>query len=134
MLTWLLAMEGVGRVFRPLQRNGPAAPASARAHGPEFMGLETCPAYPTPACRSSPPSHGTAHIDIVIGSTIYTLMPHYGTVPAWDLVVRQGREPGARYTALVNAHGHPACTCPDHQNRGTRCKHLGALIAAGLLS
>ncbi len=78
--------------------------------------------------------HGTARLFIAIGSSLYALIPHHGTVPAWDLVVRQGREPGARYTALVNAHGHPACTCPDHQNRGTRCKHLGALLAAGLLS
>ena len=44
------------------------------------------------------------------------------------------RVPRARYTARITEHGHPACSCPDHQNRGTRCKHLGALIAAGLLS
>ena len=44
------------------------------------------------------------------------------------------RVPGARYTARITEHGHPACTCPDHQNRGTVCKHLGALIAARLLT
>ncbi len=79
--------------------------------------------------------HGTARLFIAIGSSLYSLIPSHGdNPPAWDLVQKQGASPGARYTARITEHGHPACTCPDHQNRGTVCKHLGALIAARLLT
>src|SRR5262249_46644403 len=29
--------------------------------------------------------------------------------------------------------GKPGCTCPDHESRGTVCKHIRALAAIGLL-
>lgn len=31
-----------------------------------------------------------------------------------------------RWTAVIDKSGY-TCTCPDHQYRGSMCKHLGAL-------
>jgi hypothetical protein len=40
-------------------------------------------------------------------------------------------------TCTYHVQRHPggdwSCTCPDHLHRHTRCKHLGALMAVGLL-
>jgi len=78
--------------------------------------------------------HGTARLFIGIGESVYTLIPAHGPSPAWILVAHTGQRAGARYTAAINEHGHLSCSCPDHQERGARCKHLGALIGARLLS
>jgi hypothetical protein len=83
--------------------------------------------YPVPA------RHGTCRLQMQIGRTTYTLVPPHGPGPqAWALK-KQGRKP-ARYTCRVTPQGFPACDCPDHQNRGMTCKHLGALRACGLLT
>ncbi|HKM56135.1 MAG TPA: hypothetical protein VJY33_22195 [Isosphaeraceae bacterium] len=83
--------------------------------------------YPVPA------RHGTCRLQMQIGKTTYTLVPPHGPgTPAWVLK-KQGRKP-TRYTCRVTPQGWPACDCPDHQNRGMTCKHLGALRACGLLS
>ena len=31
-----------------------------------------------------------------------------------------------RWTCVIDNNGY-TCTCPDHQYRGSKCKHLGAL-------
>ena len=78
--------------------------------------------------------HGLARLFIGIGESVYGLIPAHGPAPAWILVAHTGQRAGSRYTACINEHGQPACSCPDHQERGARCKHLGALISARLLS
>ena len=90
---------------------------------------------PDPRVSVDPISrHGTARLFLGINASVYALRPAQGPTPAWTLKAVSGPRPGARYTALVTRHGLPACTCPDHQLRGARCKHLGALISAGLLA
>ncbi len=77
--------------------------------------------------------HGTARLFIGIGECVYGLIPAHGPTAAWVLVAHTGQRAGARYTCGITEHGHPACSCPDHQQRGAHCKHLGALIGARLL-
>jgi hypothetical protein len=61
-------------------------------------------------------------------------------------VIPLGAQPGFKGTWRLRAHdtqttytvaapksGKPGCTCPDHETRGTMCKHIRALAAIGLL-
>lgn len=72
--------------------------------------------------------HGTARAFLRIDGEPYPLTKirrHH-----WTLTRPDG-------TATYHVQRHPAgdwsCTCPDHLHRLVRCKHLGAMIAVGLL-
>lgn len=86
-----------------------------------------------PQAQPDPPArHGRSRLFITINESVYSLIPRHGVGhPAWELIAKTGPRPGARY--LAESNGTLACTCPDHTQRGTRCKHLGALVAAQLL-
>jgi hypothetical protein len=69
------------------------------------------------------------------GGKLYAVIP-LGAQPgyrgAWRLSVQESFPPKT-YTVAAPKSGRPACTCPDHEQRGTVCKHIRALGALGLL-
>jgi hypothetical protein len=75
--------------------------------------------------------HGSARLYLSIGATAYSLAPCSRPVRGWRLTVTTGPRAGSRYLATSGRPGLK-CTCPD-AIAGNRCKHLGALVAAGLL-
>ncbi len=83
---------------------------------------------------SAPPvRHGTCRLTLVINDQIYTLRrvklgPAGKACKAWSLT----KPDGTTYFVTRQAAAL-SCTCPDHQFRAARCKHLRALVAAGLL-
>jgi len=89
---------------------------------------------PDPRCSVSPVvRHGSCRLLVHINGTAYSLARFATATPAWRLTKQSPDDQPASYIAAVNEHGLPACSCPDHQVRGAQCKHLGALLAAGLL-
>lgn len=75
--------------------------------------------------------HGKARLALVINWQVYSLRrikrDH------WALTKRGGEDEGRSYQAGRNPEGY-YCTCPDHLWRKVVCKHLGALLAAKLVS
>ncbi len=75
--------------------------------------------------------HGKCRMYVVIDEQPYVLK-RLGR-DQYKLSAQGGARDGANYrTGRTRTSWH--CSCPDHQNRGVRCKHIGALIALGLLS
>ena len=79
--------------------------------------------------------HGLCRLTLRIGGTDYTLKPcppETNVLAAWSL---RKLDPHASARYVVAApKGKPAhCTCPDHERSGWTCKHLGALLALGLV-
>ena len=92
---------------------------------------------PAQPCVNPPARHGTCRLTLAIDDTSYSLRPHPAPQPGarvWILRVLSGPRVGRVYSVAVGpgAARVPACTCPD-ASRGARCKHLGALLALGLL-
>src|SRR5215470_1646174 len=94
-----------------------------------------------PAARPAPPllRHGTCRWSVYIATDGRTGGKHYAVTPLAD-------QPGFRGVWRIRAHGtdttytvaapkigRPGCTCPDHESRGTCCKHIMALAALGLI-
>jgi hypothetical protein len=94
-----------------------------------------------PAARPAPPllRHGTCRWSVYIATDGRTGGKHYSVTPIAD-------QPGFRGVWRIRAHGtdttytvaapktgRPGCTCPDHETRGTCCKHIMALAALGLI-
>jgi len=77
--------------------------------------------------------HGTARIYLGISECLYSLSRFATATPAWKLTKQTGERQGTSYICGLNEHGQNACSCPDHQQRGAHCKHLGALVGAGML-
>jgi SWIM zinc finger len=85
-------------------------------------------AYPPPV------RHGTCRLTIRIHHTEYRLRPcppETGILAAW--VLRKLDHDSARYLVTAPKGKPAACTCPDHERSGWTCKHIGALMAAGLI-
>ena len=83
----------------------------------------------------SPVRHGLCRLTLRIGGTDYRLRPcppETNVLAAWSL---RKLDPHASARYVVAApKGKPAhCTCPDHERSGWTCKHLGALLALGLI-
>jgi SWIM zinc finger len=83
---------------------------------------------------SSPPPvrHGRCRLAIHINDTTYKLRRHKPVVAGgrtWSLT-----KPDGSLYCVSRYQGLLACSCPDHQHRGARCKHMRALVAAGILS
>lgn len=83
----------------------------------------------------APVRAGTARLVLVINGQQYSArkLPH-GTKGAacWGLRKLTGERTGAMYV-VAKAQGEVACTCPDCQHTGVKCKHIKALTAVGLL-
>ena len=84
---------------------------------------------------ASPVRHGLCRLTLRIGGTDYRAPPcppETNVLAAWSL---RKLDPHASARYVVAApKGKPAhCTCPDHERSGWTCKHLGALLALGLL-
>jgi hypothetical protein len=86
---------------------------------------------------ASPPSvrHGICRLTLRIGGMDYRLRPcpsEANVLAAWQLRKLDPHH-SARYFVAA-PKGKPAhCTCPDHERSGWTCKHLGALLALGLI-
>jgi hypothetical protein len=80
-----------------------------------------------------PVRHGKCRLVIQINGCDYVLRrvklgPRGKASKSWSLTKADGT---CYYVTRENAS--ISCTCPDHRSRGSRCKHLRALVAAGLL-
>lgn len=75
--------------------------------------------------------HGKARACLLIDGQVYHLKRR--KIGHWELRPWGGPRDGATYCTGRTKEGE-YCTCPDRLYRGTRCKHLGALYAVGLLA
>jgi hypothetical protein len=86
---------------------------------------------------SSPVRHGTCRLTLRIGGTEYTIRPirnQPGFRVVWILKKLDPHGPVVHYS-VAQPKGEPAgCTCPDHEQRGSICKHVMALAALGLIA
>ena len=93
------------------------------------------PARPVGAAPP-PVRHGTCRLTLWIGGTEYRLRPMpapEGFRTVWVLKKLDPHGPVVHYS-VAQPKGAPAgCTCPDHEQRGSTCKHIMALAALGLL-
>jgi hypothetical protein len=74
--------------------------------------------------------HGKANLWVSINGLFYVarkIRRHHFTL------TRHEKGKTLTYHVQRLAGADWSCTCPDHLNRQTRCKHLGALMALGLL-
>jgi hypothetical protein len=79
--------------------------------------------------------HGTCRLTIEIKGQAYRLRPlppASGTLAAWQLR-KLSASHVARYIVTAPKGAPARCTCPDHEESGWTCKHIGALTAAGLI-
>jgi hypothetical protein len=95
-------------------------------------------ADPSRPVGAAPPPvrHGTCRLTLKIGGTEYRLRPMpapEGFKVVWTLKKLDPHGPVVHYSVAL-PKGEPAgCTCPDHEQRGSICKHIMALVALGLL-
>ena len=84
----------------------------------------------------SPVRHGICRLTLRIGGTEYRLRPMPappGFRKVWTLR-KLGEFATATYS-VAQPKGEPAgCTCPDHEQRSSICKHIMALAALGLIA
>ena len=99
--------------------------------------MATVASPPRPVGAAPPPvRHGTCRLTLRIGGTEYRLRPMpapAGFRVVWALKKLDPHGPVVHYSVAL-PKGEPAgCTCPDHEQRGSICKHIMALAALGLL-
>jgi SWIM zinc finger len=100
--------------------------------------MATVASPPRPVGAASPPvRHGTCRLTLRIGGTEYTLRPmpnQPGMRAVWVLKKLDPHGSVVHYS-VAQPKGAPAgCTCPDHEQRGSICKHIIALAALGLVA
>jgi hypothetical protein len=93
------------------------------------------------AARPAPPPVRCGHCrwSVWIGTSGSDAGKYYSVTPL-------GAQPGFKGAWRIRAHGtdttytvaqpkagRPGCTCPDHETRGSVCKHIQALAALGLV-
>ena len=93
---------------------------------------------PRPVGAAPPPvRHGTCRLTLRIGGTEYRLRPMpapAGFRSVWTLRKLDPHAAPVTYTVAA-PKGEPAgCTCPDHESRGSTCKHIMSLAALGLIA
>ena len=79
--------------------------------------------------------HGKCQLTLSIGGVGYRLRPvppPPGLKVVWTLRKLEGPAPVAY--AVASDGQEIKCTCPDHEKNGARCKHIGALVACGLVA
>jgi hypothetical protein len=103
------------------------------------MASVSAPARPRPAPAPTAPAaaarHGKCGLHLSIGGTRYRLRPlapPAGFRVLWSLR-KQANDHSAIYQVAVAKGQAPACTCPDYRINGAVCKHIGALVALGLI-
>jgi hypothetical protein len=83
---------------------------------------------------SAPPvRHGKCRLTITINECTYSLRrvklgPAGKACKSWALA-----KPDGTCYYVTRQHASLSCTCPDHRHRSARCKHLRALVAAGVV-
>jgi hypothetical protein len=93
------------------------------------------PAAPV-AAPPVPVRHGSCRLEVLINGQRYKLVrlgPLALGERSWSLTHVDGPRVGVshvvtRYRSII------ACSCEDASNRGSKCKHMRALVALGLLS
>ena len=82
-----------------------------------------------------PVRHGTARLVLQISGASYSVRKVAPVLPgsrSWS--VRRLVSPRlGRVYCVSRWRGQVSCTCPDHRIHGSRCKHMSALAAVGLL-
>jgi SWIM zinc finger len=84
---------------------------------------------------AAPVRHGKCGLHLSIGGTRYRLQPITpppGFKAVWTLR-KIAADQSATYQVAVEKGQQPGCTCPDHEFNGAVCKHIGALMALGLI-
>ena len=99
--------------------------------------MATVASPPCPACAAPPPvRHGTCRLTLQIGGTEYSPPSHArargASGSSGPSRILDPHRPVVHYSVAL-PKGEPAgCTCPDHEQRGSICKHIMALVALGL--
>ena len=91
---------------------------------------------PRPVGAAPPPvRHGMCRLTLRIGGTEYRLRPirhQPGFRKVWTLKQTRTRTAPSCTYSVAQPKGEPAgCTCPDHEQRCSICKHIMALAALG---
>jgi hypothetical protein len=88
-----------------------------------------------PAAPASAIRHGRCRLTLEIGGVPYSLSPR--PVPEGNhltgLVVLTKRDGSRRRYAVAASPQDAHCTCPDHTERKSICKHISALQAVSLV-
>lgn len=103
--------------------------------GPAPTPTPTPPPTPTVAPAVAPARQGTARLTLRINGHDYGCRQLPSQTPGarvWGLRVLEGDRAGMHYT-ITKVRGIVACTCEDHLRRGTKCKHIAAITAVGLI-
>ena len=92
---------------------------------------------PRPVGAAPPPvRHGICRLTLRIGGTEYRLRPMPappGFRKVWTL--RNSIRTATATYSVAQPKGEPVgCTCLDHEQRGSLCKHIMALAALGLIA
>lgn len=91
---------------------------------------------PTAPTSSKPPARtGKASLVVTINGSAYALKklpPVARGATGWGLRKLDAPRAGECYSVL-KVHGIVGCTCEDHTRTGSRCKHIAALTALGLV-
>ena len=96
-------------------------------------------ASPSRPVGAAPPPvrHGICRLTLRIGGTEYRLRPirnQPGHRVVWTLKKLDPHGPAVHYS-VAQPKGEPVgCTCPDHEQRCSICKHIMALAALGLIA
>jgi SWIM zinc finger len=92
------------------------------------------------AARPAPPPvrHGTSRWTVYIRTDGHAGGNHYSVRPMPDQPGFKGvwqlrkHHSDSAYIVAAPKSGDPGCTCPDHESRGSCCKHILALASIGL--
>ncbi len=86
-----------------------------------------------PASRPSPVRHGRARLFIEINDQLYSVAGRSRYERADVVTIRKHGPDLAPLYAITRYMTKITCTCPDHRERGSECKHIRAVVACGLL-
>lgn len=124
----ILAGRATGTPLNPV----PVPPKVLRDLGPPDAPTSST----TPAPAPAPPTRtGSATLTVSINGSAYALRklpPPSRGATGWRLRKLDAPRAGACYSVL-KTHGIVGCTCEDHTRTGSRCKHIAALTALGLV-
>src|SRR3712207_5394394 len=82
--------------------------------------------------KPAPEVHGVCRLTLTIGETDYSAQPIRSDWHARAYQLRKLDGSEVVYHVAAGEHG-PECDCPDATFRDRKCKHMGAMVAIGLL-
>jgi hypothetical protein len=99
------------------------------------MASVSSPPRPVGAAAPPPVRHGTCRLELWINGTRYTIRRMPAPEGFRTVFTLRKRSEGATavYTVALPKGSQPACTCPDHEQHNSTCKHIMSLAAHGLI-